>query len=75
MAGHLDAHVIKSLQPNAHAYQSLAKMTQESHLATARSFYYRERRSDEDASKPSFNFHYDRMNMSACIKDFFYLRG
>lgn len=44
-------------------------------MATARSFYYRERRADEDSKKPSFNFHYDRMNLGACIKDFYFIKG
>lgn len=44
-------------------------------MSTARSFYYRERTNGDDEKKPSFNFHYDRMNMSACIKDFYYLKG
>ena len=44
-------------------------------MSTARSFYYRERKSSDDAKKPSFNFHYDRMNLSACIKDFYYVNG
>jgi hypothetical protein len=50
-------------------------MTKESKITTARSFYYRERRANEDAKKPSFNFHYDRMNISASIKDFYYMKG
>jgi len=50
-------------------------MTKESQMATARSFYYRERTIFDDAKKPSFNFHYDRMNLSACIKDFYYMKG
>lgn len=50
-------------------------MTKNSKMTTARSFYYRERRAEDDAKKPSFNFHYDRMNLSACIKDFYYMNG
>ena len=44
-------------------------------MSTARSFFYRERRAEEDSKKPSFNFHYDRMNSGACIKDFYFLKG
>jgi hypothetical protein len=44
-------------------------------MATARSFYYRERNAQDDQSKPSFNFHYDRMNLSAALKDVYYLKG
>lgn len=66
---------MSTLKPDASKYQSLVKMTKESKMTTARSFYYRERRIEDDIKKPSFNFHYDRMNMSACIKDFYYLKG
>jgi len=44
-------------------------------MATARSFFYRERRADEDSKIPSMNFHYDRMNIGACLKDFYFLKG
>ena len=44
-------------------------------MATARSFYYRERKLVDDSKKPSFNFHYDRMNLGACMKDFYFLKG
>lgn len=50
-------------------------MTLESQLATARSFYYRERTTSDDTSKPTFNFHYDRMNISATMKDVYYMKG
>ena len=44
-------------------------------MATARSFYYRERTEQDDAKTPSFNFHYDRMNLSACVKDYYFIKG
>jgi hypothetical protein len=44
-------------------------------LSTARSFYYRERTKADDSSKPSFNYHYDRMNISATFKDVYYMHG
>lgn len=44
-------------------------------MATARSFYYRERTSNDDSQNPSFNFHYDRMNISAAMKDFYFMKG
>ena len=44
-------------------------------MATARSFFYRERRADEDSKIPSMNYHYDRMNIGACLKDFYFLKG
>lgn len=44
-------------------------------MATARSFYYRERTLSDDVKKPSFNFHFDRNNLSASMKDFYYLKG
>ncbi len=72
---HLDQHVIRSLNPDASRYQPLEQMIRTSQMSTARSFYYRERKVIDDAKKPSFNFHYDRMNLSACIKDFYYLNG
>lgn len=50
-------------------------MTKASQMATARSFYYRERRADDCEKTPSFNYHYDRMNLGACIKDFYFLKG
>jgi hypothetical protein len=67
--------MIKSLKPNASNYQSLYEITKASQMTTARSFYYRERRADEDSKKPSFNYHYDRMNLGALLKDFYYLKG
>jgi len=72
---HLDMHVTKTLAKDASAYQSLEEMIKTSQMATARSFYYRERTLQDDAKKPSFNFHYDRMNLSCCLKDFYYQRG
>jgi hypothetical protein len=66
---------MKELKPNANNYQSLYEITKRSNMTTARSFFYRERRADEDSKKPSFNFHYDRMNIGACIKDFYFIKG
>jgi hypothetical protein len=72
---HLDQHVINTLKDGSRQYQSLEQMIKTSQMSTARSFYYRERRVSDDANKPSFNFHYDRMNLSACLKDFYYIKG
>lgn len=74
-AKHLDHYVRENLKPDASKYQSLYEITKNSQMATARSFFYRERRADEDGKKPSMNFHYDRMNIGACLKDFYFLKG
>ncbi len=65
----------KNLKPDASKYQSLYEITKKSQMATARSFYYRERRADEDSKKPSMNYHYDRMNIGGCLKDFYFIKG
>ena len=74
-AQHLDHYVMQKLKPDAKNYQSLYDITKNSQMVTARSFFYRERRSDEDGKIPSMNFHYDRMNIGACLKDFYFLKG
>jgi len=75
LAKHLDIHVMETLGQDCGSYQSLAELTSQSKLVTARSFYYRERTILDDYKQPSFNFHYDRMNVSASVKDFYYMLG